>query len=52
MKIFLDIKKLFEKEQIKDAIAYLLFNYYFSVCPKIFCQIIGFPIGSDSALFL
>ena len=34
---------------MKDAVAYLLLNFYFTVCPKIFCQIIGIPMGSDSA---
>ena len=40
------------KQQIKDAVAYLLLNCYFTVDPKIFCQIIGIPMGSDSAPFL
>ena len=39
------------KRQIKDAVAYALFNCYFTVGPKIFCQIIGFPMGSDPAPF-
>ena len=39
------------KQQIKDAVAYLL-NCYFTVDPKIFCQIIGIHMGSDSAPFL
>ena len=43
---------LLNKQQIKDAIAYLLVNYYFTVVPKIFCQIIGFPVVSDPAPFL
>ena len=38
------------KQQMKDAVAYLLFNY-FTVGPKIFCQIIGTPMGSDPAPF-
>ena len=37
------------KQQIKDAVAYLLLNCYFIVGPKIFCQIIGIPMGSDTA---
>ena len=40
------------KQQIKDAVAYLLPNCYFTVDPKIFCQIIGIPMGSDLAPFL
>ena len=36
---------------IKDAVAYLLLNCYFT-SPKIFCHIIGIPIGSDPAPFL
>ena len=40
------------KQQIKDAVAYLLLNCYFTVGPKIFCQIIGIPMGSDPAPFL
>ena len=40
------------KQQIKDAVAYLLLNCYFTVDPKIFCQIIGIHMGSDSAPFL
>ena len=39
------------KQQIKDAVAYLLLNCYFTVDPKIFCQIIGIPMGSDPAPF-
>ena len=39
------------KQQINDAVAYLLFNCYFTVDPKIFCQIIGIPMGSDPAPF-
>ena len=40
------------KQQIKDAVADLLLNCYFTVGPKIFCQIIGIPMGSDPAPFL
>ena len=40
------------KQQIKDAVAYLLFNCYFTVGPKIFCQIIGIFMGSDPAPLL
>ena len=39
------------KQQIKDAVAYLLLNCYFTVGPMIFCQIIGIPMGSDPAPF-
>ena len=39
------------KQQIKDAVAYLLVNCFFTVGLKIFCQIIGIPIGSDPAPF-
>ena len=39
------------KKKIKDAVAYLIFNCYFAVGPKISCQIIGIPMGSDPALF-
>ena len=39
------------KQQIKDAVAYLVFNCYFTVGPKIFCQIVGIPKGSDPAPF-
>ena len=39
------------KQQIKDAVAYLLLSCYFTVGPKIFCQIIVIPIGSDPAPF-
>ena len=37
------------KQQIKDAVASLLFNCYFTVDPKIFRQITGIPMGSDPA---
>ena len=40
-----------KKQQIKDAIAHLLFNFYFTVGPKIFYQIIGIPMRSDPAPF-
>ena len=39
------------KHQVKDAVAYLLFNCYFTVGPKIFCQIINIRMGSDLAPF-
>ena len=39
------------KQQKKDAVAYLLLNCYFTVGPKISCQIIGIPMGSDPASF-
>ena len=40
------------KQQIKDAVAYLLLNCSFTVGLKIFCQIVGSPMGSDPAPFL
>ena len=40
------------KQQIKDPVAYLLFNCFFTVGPKIFCQIIGILMGCDPAPFL
>ena len=40
-----------KKHQIKDAVAYVLLNCYFTVGPKMFCQIIGIPMGSDPAPF-
>ena len=39
------------KQQIKVAVAYQLFNCYLTVGPKIFCQIIGIPLGSDPLVF-
>ena len=39
------------KQQVKDAVAYLLLNCYFTVGPKIFCQIVGISMGSDPASF-
>ena len=47
-----DNVKCLNKQQIKDAVAHLFFNCYFTVGPEIFCQIIGIPMGSDPALFL
>ena len=41
-----------QQQQIKDAVTYLLFNCYFIAGLKIFCQIIGIPMGSDPAPFL
>ena len=37
------------KQQMRDAVAYLLLNCYFTVGLKIFCQIIGIPMRSDLA---
>ena len=34
----------FSKQQMKDAVSYLLSNFYFTRC-CIFCQIIGIPMG-------
>ena len=39
------------KQQITDAVAYLLFNFYFTVGRKNFCQILVIPVGSDLAPF-
>ena len=39
------------QQQIKDAVTYLLPNCCFTVGPKIFCQIIGIPMGSYPAPF-
>ena len=52
-KIYKDIRYIlcFNKQQIKDAVAYLLLNCYFTIGPKIFCQIIGIPMGSNPAPF-
>ena len=40
------------KPQIKDTVAYLLFNCYFNVGLKIFCQTVGIPMGFDPVPFL
>ena len=42
----------FNKQQVKDAVTYLLFNCYFNVDPNIFWQIIGIPIRVWSSSFL
>ena len=39
------------KQQMKDAVPYVLLNCCFAVGPKIFCQIIGILMGSDLAPF-
>ena len=39
------------KQQIKDAVAYLSFNCYFTVSPRIICLIIGIPMASDPVPF-
>ena len=39
------------KQQTKDTVAYLLLNCYFTVGPKIICQIIAIPVGCDPAPF-
>ena len=41
----------FKKQQIKDAVAYLFSNCYFTVGSKFLYQIIGIPIGFDPASF-
>ena len=41
---------IYHKQQIKDAVVYLFSNCYFTIGPKIFfCQVIGVPVGSDTA---
>ena len=40
------------KQQIKDAVANLIFDCYFSNGQKIFCHTTGIPAGSDQATFL
>ena len=39
------------KQQIKNAVAYLLFHYFLTFCPSIFCQIINISMGFDPAPF-
>ena len=41
----------FNKQQMKDAVSYLLSNCYFTVDHKIFYQIIGIPMESDPVPF-
>ena len=41
----------FSKQDVKDAVTCLLCNCYFTVGSKLFCQIIGIPMGSDPAPF-
>ena len=36
-----------DKQQIKDATDYLFFNCYFTVGPKILCQIVAIDMASD-----
>ena len=44
--------KCFNKQQIKDAFAYFLFNCCFTLGPEIFHQIIDISMVSDPASFL
>ena len=49
-----DVRKnkiCWSRQQIKDAVSYLLTNCNFTVGSKILCQIIGIPMGSDPAPF-
>ena len=46
-----DSKLCFSKQQLKDAVTYLISNCFFTVGSKIFRQIIGIPMGSDPAPF-
>ena len=39
------------KQYMKDAVAYLFFNCYFNVGPKVLCLVTGIPMGSESASF-
>ena len=51
VKTFKDNLICLNKQQVKDAVSHLLFNCHFTVDPKIFCQIIGIPTGSDITPF-
>ena len=42
----------FDKQLVKDCIAYLLDNCYLIDVQQIFKQIIGIPMGSDPAPFM
>ena len=44
-------KHVFNKQAIKDAVKFLMFNCFFTIGNKIFQQIIGIPMGSDPAPF-
>ena len=41
----------FDKQKMKDDVSYLLSNCCFSVGVKLFCQVIGMPMGSVSYQF-
>ena len=41
----------FDIKMMKDAVAYLLSNCFFTIGSKIFRQVIGIPMGSDPAPF-
>ena len=41
-----------DKDHVKDAIAYLLDNCFFSIGDNVFKQVIGIPMGSDPAPFM
>lgn len=44
--------KCLTKQQIKDVVAYLSFNCYFTVVPQIFCQVNDVHMSSNPAPFL
>ena len=43
---------IFSKDKVKEAVSYLLDNYYFTIGDRIFKQVIGIPMGSDHAPFM
>ena len=45
-------KVKWDKDQVKDAISYLLDNCFFTVGDSVYKQIIGIPMGSDPAPFM
>ena len=45
-------KVYFTKESLKDAVAYLINNCYFTIGEKVLRQVIGIPMGLDPAPFI
>ena len=49
LKIILNTIFRFDDKMMKEAVSYIINNFYFTIGDQVFREIIGIPMGSDPA---